>query len=171
MKCSPPVPGGLRKIIPFPTAAAMHEFTFLKRNEDVEITKRNLPHWEQPEACYFLTFRTADSIPKTVFQEWLFERNQWLASRGIDHDTDENWHLSLATLSQADQAEFHKNFSHALQRHLDQGHGECVLKRTHLREIVADALFHYDRERYVLAASLSCPTTPIFLSSLRARVD
>lgn len=38
-------------------------FSLFDPDEDVEIGKRNLPHWQQAGKTYFITFRTADSIP------------------------------------------------------------------------------------------------------------
>ncbi len=44
---------------------------------------RNLPHWRQPGATYFVTFRLIDSIPSRVLAIWHEERNHWLRVRGI----------------------------------------------------------------------------------------
>ena len=35
---------------------------------------RHLPHWRQPGTVYFVTFRTADSVPAKVLAEWKEER-------------------------------------------------------------------------------------------------
>ncbi len=41
-------------------------------------TERNLPHWNQDEVAYFVTFRTADSIPAGKIEEIKYEREMWL---------------------------------------------------------------------------------------------
>ena len=50
---------------------------------EVEITERNLPHWFQPGAAMFLTFRTADSMPRDVIIRWQRELEEWLAARQL----------------------------------------------------------------------------------------
>jgi len=49
---------------------------FFDRDADFDVTKRNLPHWEQAGAIYFITFRTFDSLPIPVVQQWRCERSQ-----------------------------------------------------------------------------------------------
>ena len=41
-------------------------FQLFDRDEDLRITAGNLPHWYQPGVTYFVTFRTADSLPTEV---------------------------------------------------------------------------------------------------------
>lgn len=124
-------------------------FTFFKRDEAVEVTRRNLPHWEQPGVCYFLTFRTADSLPAEVMEGWRRERDCWLRGHGVDPE-DEDWHAMLEMLPEREHHEFHRTFSRKMHEMLDAGHGACLLKRIELREIVAEALRHFDEERYLL---------------------
>jgi hypothetical protein len=45
---------------------------------EVDITRRRLPHWRQPGATYFITFRLADSLPQSVLHQWRHERAIWL---------------------------------------------------------------------------------------------
>jgi type I restriction enzyme R subunit len=44
----------------------------------VEITQQTLPHWIQPGASSFFTFRLADSVPQALLGEWIRERVAWL---------------------------------------------------------------------------------------------
>src|SRR5262249_5869453 len=44
---------------------------------EVQITRRNLPHWRQPGAAYFVTFRLADAVPATLLREWKEELETW----------------------------------------------------------------------------------------------
>ena len=45
---------------------------------------RHLPHWRQPGATYFVTFRQVDSIPKAVLAEWFDVRQRWYRAHGLD---------------------------------------------------------------------------------------
>src|SRR5215467_1570427 len=38
----------------------------------------NLPHWRQDGAIYFVTWRTADSIPRERVDQWTEQRDAWL---------------------------------------------------------------------------------------------
>ena len=53
-------------------------------NGDIKIYIRNLPHWRQPGATYFVTFRQADSIPKSVLAEWLDIRQRWYRAHNLE---------------------------------------------------------------------------------------
>jgi hypothetical protein len=37
----------------------------------------NLPHWRQESRTYFVTFRTADSLPQEKLDQWLMQRAEW----------------------------------------------------------------------------------------------
>ena len=53
-------------------------------NGDVTVYLRNLPHWRQRGATYFVTFRQADSIPKKVLAEWLDIRERWYRAHNLE---------------------------------------------------------------------------------------
>ena len=53
-------------------------FHALDREAEIEWTERNLPHWFQVDAAMFVTFRTADSLPKEVILRWHRELQDWL---------------------------------------------------------------------------------------------
>jgi type I restriction enzyme R subunit len=40
------------------------------------------PHWSQAGAIVFVTFRTADSIPKNVVERWNREKQNWMTKTG-----------------------------------------------------------------------------------------
>src|SRR4051812_15570006 len=65
-------------------------FQFFDPKADVYVTARKLPHWEQAGATYFITFRTKDSLPRSVMIRLTWERNEWLRARGI-HVEDPEW--------------------------------------------------------------------------------
>ena len=53
--------------------------------------------------------------------------------------------------------EYQKRFQESREHWLDRGHGECILKNSDLAEIVANALRHFDHDRYVLDAFVVMP--------------
>ncbi len=50
---------------------------FFNPFEDIRVTRNNLPHWQQPGATYFITFRMADSLPAKLLQDLEAERLRW----------------------------------------------------------------------------------------------
>jgi REP element-mobilizing transposase RayT len=97
----------------------------------------NLPHWRQEGVTYFVTFRTADSLPKEKVQTWICEREKWLKENPEPH-------------SGAQRRDYWERFSDRLQYWLDQDYGACVLRQPALRTIVEDTLRHHDNDRYRL---------------------
>ena len=105
-----------------------------------------LPHWRQKDCTYFVTFRLADSVPKPVIDEWQFERDAWLAARGIDLKLMP-LHQAMKMLSQRDQQAFERHFAGKLFAFLDKGYGACHLRDHHIGKIVANAIGHFHGTR------------------------
>lgn len=105
-----------------------------------------LPHWRQKGCTYFVTFRTADSVPKPVIEQWRYERQKWLDARNIDVN-DERWRTAFAKLPAGERSTFQKHFAKKLFAELDHCHGACPLRDFRLAQIVADAMLHFDGER------------------------
>ena len=131
-------------------------FSFFDPFAPTVITHRNLPHWEQPGVCYFLTFRTADSLPTELLRDFNMERGYWLEAHGID-PTSDDWHLHIAGLPEADRKSYNERFSSLIQKNLDAGHGECLLQTNEVRSIVAECFHHFDGVRYVLGDFVIMP--------------
>src|SRR6201995_2540612 len=98
-------------------------------------TKNRLPHWQQTGAVYFITFRLADAIPAALRRQLETEREAWLL-------------LHPKPWSAKTEQEYHQRFSAAVERWLDAGHGSCVLQQPRCAAVVANALQHFDGERY-----------------------
>ncbi len=64
-------------------------FGVFDKAADVDIDRRFLPHWFQPGVATFITFRTADSMPREVVEKWRTELRAWLGSRGVVLRVDE----------------------------------------------------------------------------------
>ena len=110
---------------------------FFHREEGIANLSGNLPHWRQDSVTYFVTLRTADSLPQTKLAQWLAEREQWLAEHPRPHDENT-------------RREYHQRFTERIEHWLDQGYGACHLKQPEIRQIVEDALHHFEGERYYL---------------------
>jgi REP-associated tyrosine transposase len=113
------------------------------------------PHWSQDGTIVFITFRTRDSIPRDVIERWEREKTEWFQVRG--YDVGKKWRESLPLLSDKERAEFQKHFDCCREDFLDTCHGRCLLRRPELARIVADALMHFDGQRYVMGDFVIMP--------------
>jgi menaquinone-specific isochorismate synthase len=134
----------------------MHNFCFFDPSQDYDITFGDLPHWEQPGATIFVTFRTADSIPNSAIELWQRERCHWLQRQGID-STRPDWKKQFRRLSHDLQRQFNRTFAATLEASLDELHGQCLLRRPELAQIVSDALHHFNGVRYCLGDFVVMP--------------
>jgi putative transposase len=96
-----------------------------------------LPHVKREGASYFVTFRLTDSLPKEVLLH--FEQEHAEALHRL---------TAKATTEQAE--EVHRELRRKIERHLDQGAGECHLRRPEIADMVADALRHFHGHQYLL---------------------
>ncbi|MFL6505309.1 MAG: carbamoyl-phosphate synthase large subunit [Candidatus Udaeobacter sp.] len=119
-------------------------FQSIDRYGEIAKTRRNLPHWEQKNATYFVTFRLADAVPKNILSQWKEEFETWRKFH------PEPWDVGT-------KYEYQKRFQDGREHWLDQGHGECILKNPDLAEIVVNALRHFDRDCYLLDAFVVMP--------------
>ena len=139
----------------------------LDTNAEIGITERSRPHWDQPGALTFVTFRLADSMPKAVVQRWLSEQRRWLASRGY-----ENFDLT----SDAAFEQLPKDLRHAFlkmkkqgwHRSLDQCHGKCWMRQPAMAQMMAETLLHFEAERYDMERFVIMPNHVHLLVQMRA---
>lgn len=120
------------------------DFTYFDPRADIDISRRNLPHWRQEGRTYFVTFRLHDSLPQEKLASLRKERDQWLS------DNAEPW-------SPAQRRKYHELFSDRIQQWLDAGQGSCLLGESEPAQIVAGALKHFDAQRYDLIAWVVMP--------------
>ncbi|MCA9161156.1 MAG: hypothetical protein KDA72_22650, partial [Planctomycetales bacterium] len=134
-------------------------FGVFDKAADVDIDRRFLPHWFQPGVATFITFRTADSMPREVVEKWRAELRAWLGRRGAVLRTDEK----LPTVEQLQRrmdgereflgkesdggasghidggdvvGEYFKLRNSLWHGFLDECHGACVLRSRELATIV-----------------------------------
>ena len=110
-----------------------------------EIKRRHgayLPHWTRDRAWYAVTFRLWDSLPKHIIESWLFERKNILKTA----------EQMKRALTDSEERRLAHLYSEKVERYLDAGHGSCFMKDQRVAALVANALHHFDGERYSLAA-------------------
>jgi putative transposase len=109
----------------------------------IRMSQNRLPHWEQNDATWFLTFRLADSIAADLLRRWTAEKNRWA------EQNPEPW-------TPEQEREFHERFSGAKERWLDAGHGSCLLATEKIRQAVTGALFR-EHENAVVWSGVIMP--------------
>jgi REP element-mobilizing transposase RayT len=110
-----------------------------------EVTIRNrgrLPHWEKDGATYFITFRLADSLPKSVLDRIESERQAIVATANQLH----------RNLSSNEPRKIQSLSTPIIEQYLDTGVGPCPLKNPVVAEKPANTLHHFDEKRYRLFA-------------------
>lgn len=90
-------------------------FQGLRPDVDIDISGRNLPHWRQAGATYFVTFRLGDSIPAGKQKELKDIREEWISSNPEPHTPEQQEEISRLTAMQ-------------IEKWLDMGLGHCVLR-------------------------------------------
>ncbi|MFN0068251.1 MAG: transposase, partial [Limisphaerales bacterium] len=124
--------------------AADSPFTPFDRTRPVAITRRQLPHWTQEGATYFVTFRLADSLPVSELDAWRREKEEFLGR--LPQPADREALEEAAAL-----------FTARLEERLDAGHGRCLLRETSAADEVERCLRHFDGERYQLGSFVIMP--------------
>jgi putative transposase len=145
-------------------------FTLFDPELDVRVTAGNLPHWFQFGATYFITFRTADSIPTTVADQWHRERDEWFVRHGI-RAQDGEWAEQEGRIPLDLRKEYSQLFPQRFLDYLDQGAGACLLREPVVARIVADTLRHFDGDRYDLGDFVVMPNHVHVLVGLRHETD
>ncbi len=136
--------------------AHITDFNYFDPSQELTVTYSNLPHWEQPGATYFITFRTNDSLPTSAMKLWERERDQWLARQTKDH-SPASWHDKYKRLNNSQRQIFNREFRHKLESILDDSHGDCILRHPAHATVVADSLHHFDGDRYALGDFIVMP--------------
>jgi REP element-mobilizing transposase RayT len=120
---------------------------FLPLGSSLTVRSRRLPHWEVEGAVYLVTFRLADSLPKRALQKSDWERKDILATASkIGRD-----------LTGSERRRMQHLFGRRLEKTLDTGAGECLLRKTAIAQIVVNALEKFDGSRYRLFAWSEMP--------------
>ena len=119
----------------------MPHITFLNRRSDILIRCGHLPHWFQPEAVQFITFRLADSLPQTKLQELSLMREA----------------LGRCETKDGELTAEEERLEEIVEGWLKIGYGGCVLSNAQCRQFVEEALFFNDKQTYHLHAFVIMP--------------
>ncbi|HWN07764.1 MAG TPA: transposase [Pyrinomonadaceae bacterium] len=92
-----------------------------------------LPHFDGTAVPQFVTIHLADSIPRKVISRWKHEL------RSLQYEQER------ALLQRR------------IEKYLDQGYGEALLRNMSVAKMVQDALLRFDGERYRLFAWVVMP--------------
>ena len=109
-------------------------FQAFNEHAPVKVYRRNLPHWRQDGATYFVTFRLADSIPRRVLQGW--------------QEDDAAWMKANQSLPKQCWAEYERRKGHRLHLELDRCYGVCLLRNDQARELLMNALLYFHGKRW-----------------------
>ncbi|MBN1974585.1 MAG: class I tRNA ligase family protein, partial [Sedimentisphaerales bacterium] len=101
-----------------------------------------LPHWTKTGSIYAITFRLADSMPIDVLEQYRTDR------KNIIHNAESQ----NRSLTDYEKQELVRLYSNKIETYLDTGHGHCYLREPQIAELTANALKHFDGERYDLIA-------------------
>ncbi|MEK7217993.1 MAG: transposase [Patescibacteria group bacterium] len=101
-----------------------------------------LPHWTKPGGIYAVNFRLGDSVPQKQLEQWRGERDDIVkTAKALKRELAPRERLRLMQLH-----------TESIEQYLRSGRGVCWLKREDIAEVVADALRHFEGERYRLFA-------------------
>jgi REP element-mobilizing transposase RayT len=119
-------------------------FQGLHPDRPVTVYERQLPHWRQDGATYFVTYRLADSLPRSKLDELACFKAEW-----------ERQHPG----PRPDRAleDLARQVQERIERWLDQGMGSCLLKQAVLAAFVTSAMHHFDADRYELGCFVVMP--------------
>lgn len=130
-------------------------FELYDPQSETSIREGQLPHWFQAGVTYFVTFRTADSVPQKLSRSWHLRREHWLRGVGID-PLNPDWKSQLEELPKLAH-DFRKEFVPEFMNWLDRGYGACALARFEVASLVADSFECFDGERYHLGDFVIMP--------------
>jgi REP element-mobilizing transposase RayT len=114
-------------------------------------TRGYLPHVKRENAAYFVTFRLVDSLPRQILLRFQQERAEKMRLCLADG------RIAKPKSKQSLDSEIEREYYRKVERHLDQGNGSSYLKQPEIGELVANAIRHFDGERYLLRAWVVMP--------------
>ena len=107
----------------------------------MDFYRRNLPHWQPNGAEYFVTFRLAGSLPRTVIEKLKEQRDRFI-SKNKSSD-------SYLKDKVAFEAHLFKTYDQLLDK---AATGPVWLKNEHIAKIAIESIHFYDQKLYDLYA-------------------
>lgn len=117
-------------------------------------SRRSLPHWFQPHAATFVTFRTADSMPQSAVQRWLEQQRLFLKTHKINVELTD---AGIAKLPPHLAKQFKRFRTSSFNKLLDKSFGACELRSAEIASVVAEKLWFFNGVRYDLDCFVVMP--------------
>lgn len=121
------------------------DLRFYHPDRFTRVHRGDLPHWDQPGVCAFVTFMLRDAMPKSVAADWQKARECWCIHRGIP--TNSSSSDVLERLGPIHFQRFQRFVSNAYGKSLDRGAGECLLAQKDCAAIVLEAIEYQHTRR------------------------
>ena len=115
--------------------AAPPGFRGLRPELPLKIYTRNLPHWRQQGATYFVTFHLADALPAAKRNELEMMQRDWEARHPPPHD-------KAVLARQAMQ------IYRMTEKWLDAGSGQCWFRQAKYASELRRIVLHFHEQRY-----------------------
>jgi REP element-mobilizing transposase RayT len=125
-----------------------HRSLYFEEADELVITHRIRPHWKQAGKIHFVTWRQADSLPRSALEQLRQERAAWQRAFG---------NKALEELTSLQRKNYYQLFHSRVEKWLDAGVGSCLLREDAVRAIVRDALHHFNGQRYDLGTFALAP--------------
>jgi len=121
-------------------------FAPLDPRKPIEVYHRDLPHWRQKGATYFVTFHTKDALPRVAIEDLQGLRAIWLSGNPPPHDTER-------------LQELNREIARRTEYWLHQGHGSCPFGYLEHRQLLHRSLlfFHGNEEALPIRPSTPQP--------------
>ena len=115
--------------------AAPEGFRGLDPNKPLETYTRNLTHWRQDGATYFVTFNLADALPSPKKAKLESMRRQWERQNPPPRD-EKTW------------TEYARILFRSVEKWMDAGYGACWFRREPYRNELHRSILHFHQQRY-----------------------
>jgi REP element-mobilizing transposase RayT len=119
-------------------------FRGLNPHLPVRIYTRNLPHWRQDGATYFVTFILGDALPRTKKDELKAIRREWE-------------HRHPAPRDEATWTAYAKTVFGKVEKWMDSGYGRCWFRRPEFAAELNRAILHFHDRRYGIGCFVIMP--------------
>lgn len=110
-------------------------FRGLNPHKPVRIYTRNIPHWRQDGATYFVTFNLDDALPKPKKNEMAALRRDWELKYPPPRN-EAAWTL------------WAKQSFKKVETWMDAGHGACWFNQTKYADELQRSILHFHGKRY-----------------------
>lgn len=117
--------------------SAPQNFRGLNEQRPIRRYERNLPHWRQDGATYFVTFHLDDALPANKQRERQSIREDWERKHPPPR-TEQSW-IQYAT-----------SVFEFTEKMLDAGFGRCWFQQSNYAAELERSLLHYHQKRYEL---------------------